>query len=845
MIAVAFITVSIIVIFNLNSLVNSFLGLSEERSTEVASDMKKWSESTKVKIGNIYEESLKTKGSTLLIQDSLVMRPAFLDNAITDVKKFLTKKFSLDDEIVHASFFTVESDTIKAWHYVNTHYPEGVGFIASYDKNSESWVSEKDKTEIRILDKRIPFLTKINQKNLETIDYEIKTTNGSSKKIKAYEAIIPVVEGHISEVEQLRNEGEPIGYLRYILSLEKMQDAITNEEQAVSEALFVQQEKGLAADLKTRDIGRSVLSKSIAIVGISALCILLFSLVVSAKIAAHIARPIVELTESAAVIASGDYNKEVQVKSTDEVGVLGNTFNDMRLKVKRFTENLQELIDEKTEDILSMLANIEQGIFTITKDHTIHPEYSTYLEKIFATSNIANQPFEKLIFKDASLSNEQISCAKSAVLASLENDKFVFKVNFNHFPREFSIKRNGDSKHLEFDWCPILKNNKIEKIMVTVRDVTELKKLQEVSKQKALELAIIEQLMQIETVKFNEIYQQTTKLLSESFDLCSKEDLAKNDIAIIFRNLHTVKGVLRTYGLKITSSLIHDIEEVFIGIKNSGSTPIDGNQQSNLQTQIQESIVSLGVYKKVNDEILGRSIDKSQIDQKSLAEVKRVIRLFLSDALVAEKLFGKVESILNNTYRNSIKEHIGELVGRVSQAAKTLGKEPLRFHYDGEDIILKTEAWNILDGIFTHMIRNSLDHGIESDEERKRRHKPSSGLISLQTRTDDTWLYFTFFDDGRGLNIKKIREKAQVHQETSDQEVAHLIFSPSMSTADKVTDISGRGVGMDAVKASIEAFGGKVALELSERIGDFTPIKIHISLPLVKLGLDKANKIAV
>ena len=310
----------------------------------------------------------------------------------------------------------------------------------------------------------------------------------------------------------------------------------------------------------------------------------------------------------------------------------------MRLKVKKFTENLQEMIDEKTEDISSMLTNIEQGIFTISKDYTIHPEYSAFLEKIFDSKEIANQPFEKFIFGDTSLNSEQVSCACSVVVASLGNNKVSFKVNSKHLPREFYIIRNGEKKYLEFDWCPILKNKKIEKIMVTVRDVTELKKLQEASAQKALELSIIEQLMQIEAAKFHEVYEQSISLLAECSELCSKEDSNEEDITIIFRNLHTAKGVLRTYGLKITSSLIHDTEEAFIEIKNAGAKTIPEDQREDMVRKIAESINSLETYKIVNDEKLGRSQNTSALDQKSLSEVKRVINLFFSDAVEAEKL---------------------------------------------------------------------------------------------------------------------------------------------------------------------------------------------------------------
>ena len=179
---------------------------------------------------------------------------------------------------------------------------------------------------------------------------------------------------------------------------------------------------------------------------------------------------------------------------------------------------------------------------------------------------------------------------------------------------------------------------------------------------------------------------------------------------------------------------------------------------------------------------------------------------------------------------------------RVSNSAESLGKENLRYAYEGDEITLKTEDWNILDGIFTHMIRNSLDHGVELPDVRKKANKDPAGLITVMASTDNKWLHISLFDDGQGLNLKKLREKAGLSEDASDSDVANLIFQPSMSTADKVTDISGRGVGMDAVKASIQEFGGKIDLELGEKKNDFIAARIHICLPLSRLEIENLEQ---
>lgn len=139
----------------------------------------------------------------------------------------------------------------------------------------------------------------------------------------------------------------------------------------------------------------------------------------------------------------------------------------------------------------------------------------------------------------------------------------------------------------------------------------------------------------------------------------------------------------------------------------------------------------------------------------------------------------------------------------------------------------------------THLIRNSLDHGIETPEKRKALGKPAHGTITLRASHQGGSVVIEVMDDGAGLNREKILEKARsrglpISENISDQEVWMLIFEAGFSTAEVVTDVSGRGVGMDVVKRNIEGLGGRV--EIDSVTGQGT--KISIRLPLTLAILD-------
>ena len=138
----------------------------------------------------------------------------------------------------------------------------------------------------------------------------------------------------------------------------------------------------------------------------------------------------------------------------------------------------------------------------------------------------------------------------------------------------------------------------------------------------------------------------------------------------------------------------------------------------------------------------------------------------------------------------------------------------------------------------THLVRNSLDHGIESPEKRLEKGKPAKGTITLKASHQGGSIVIDVSDDGGGLNRAKILAKAKergmtIREDISDAEVWMLIFEAGFSTADVVSDVSGRGVGMDVVKRNIAAMGGRVDIESVEGIGSRTSIRLPLTLAIL------------
>lgn len=185
----------------------------------------------------------------------------------------------------------------------------------------------------------------------------------------------------------------------------------------------------------------------------------------------------------------------------------------------------------------------------------------------------------------------------------------------------------------------------------------------------------------------------------------------------------------------------------------------------------------------------------------------------------------------------------------VRDVARKMGKEA-ELVLTGKDTELDRNVVEALADPLVHMVRNSIDHAIEMPDERERIGKPRSGRVELKAYHQGGSINIEVIDDGKGLSKEKILKKAianglvQPGQQLSDQEIFSLIFAAGLSTAEKVTDISGRGVGMDVVRQNIDKLRGRVDIASVENKGTTFTIRLPLTLAvidglIVKVGAAK------
>ena len=524
----------------------------------------------------------------------------------------------------------------------------------------------------------------------------------------------------------------------------------------------------------------------------------------------------------------------------------------MREVIEEQNRNLEAKVEERTaelrqknNDIANMMANMHQGLFTITEGGLIHPEYAAYLEQIFETDRIADRNFADLLFSNTTAGSDAVDQNKTGVDAIVGEDEMMYDFNSHCLMTEMNIQmEDGREKILELDWDPIInEDDEVDKLMVTVRDVTELKALEAEAEGQKRELAIIGEILAVDAAKFADFVKTSEDFLAECRGLIEANDDKDLDvIANLFRSMHTVKGNARTYGLSQVTDIVHEVESTYDDLRKNEDVVWNKEQ---LLEELSGAEDIIGKYAFVFREKLGRDGEASS--GISLDPVRVSAWLDSINELTKESLDENVKGVVSEAYSmllsmeaKPLDEVISDVIESANSLADQLGKGKPNIEIDNAGILVKSEAHSTLNNIFMHVFRNAMDHGIEGIEERKEKGKNESGTISLDVSFDGDLANLAVRDDGRGIAISRIYKMAiekgiyaESDPKPSASEIANLIFSSGFSTADEVTDVSGRGVGMDAVKGFLEREGGSIDVILDEgnEDDDFRSFTTNIRIP--------------
>lgn len=561
-----------------------------------------------------------------------------------------------------------------------------------------------------------------------------------------------------------------------------------------------------------------------AIAGLSLLGVLLYRQVIV---------PITRMQQMMSEIATNqDFTHRLPVGRKDEIGRSIVAFNTMIEKIQESSSQLKQ----KTTDIQTMLQNMPQGILTVSEGNRIHPEYSRFLESILETSDIAGRDLMDLVFANANLGSDRLAQIEAVGGACIGEDVMNFEFNEHLMIGEIEkTMPDGRVKVLDLNWSPITDDHGTTvRLLLCVRDVTELRKLAAEATEQKRELEIIGEILAVKQEKFHEFIASALSFIDEN-ELAIRASAKADPEAIgkLFRNMHTVKGNARTYGLRHLTNIVHEAEQTYAELRKE--RPAIAWDQPTLLTELAGVREAIERYARINDVSLGRKgpgrrgnverylmVEKEHID-KTLLRLENVNTSNLHELIAVRNA---VRNLLRRLGTEPISQTLAGVFDSTPSLAKELGKIAPVVIIEDNGYFIHSQISGLLKNVFMHLVRNSVDHGLETPEERQQQGKTAAGTINLKMGVSHGMLEIRLRDDGRGLALKRIRKIAvekgiiEAGDVLSDEEVARLVFRPGFSTAQNVTEVSGRGVGMDAVQDFVKRESGKIEIRfVDEAVG--------------------------
>lgn len=254
--------------------------------------------------------------------------------------------------------------------------------------------------------------------------------------------------------------------------------------------------------------------------------------------------------------------------------------------------------------------------------------------------------------------------------------------------------------------------------------------------------------------------------------------------------------------------------------KESSTIRVDTTKVDTLVNLVGEIVITQSMLSLISEEVEGAITERLQ---SAITELERNTRE-IQEAVMSVRMLPM--SFVFNRFPRVVRDLSGKL-----------GKKVELIIEGGTTEIDKGLTEKLVDPL-THLIRNSVDHGIEKTEDRIAKGKSEVGVVRLVAEQTGGSISIQIIDDGAGLDREKILDKARekgidVDDSFSNKQVWNLIFAPGFSTAQAVTDVSGRGVGMDVVKRNIESIGGKVEIESTPGEGSSFNIRLPLTLAIV------------
>ena len=553
----------------------------------------------------------------------------------------------------------------------------------------------------------------------------------------------------------------------------------------------------LVLELSTRDLEASEakVTRTAAIAGTVALAL---GMLLAFAIARSLGRRIASIAHTASAVASGDLDQQpVEVRGRDEIATLAAAFNAMLTQIRTLFAQIKQsaeeeqarlgaLVRERTQELdvrnqamRLVLDNVDQGFVSVDLAGHLSPERSAILDRWLGAPKASDTLFSYIEGRFPG-KGDYMRVAWEA----LGEDWMPLEMRLDQLPRELE----HDDLHLGFGYQPIFDGETLTRVLVIVSDMTPIVEKRRAEEEERELVTVVRKLL-ADHAGFK-------AYLSEADELVRTIAAGRGDHAARLRTLHTLKGNSAIFGFESLVRLCHDLE----GQMQSSGADLPRTDKDRLTAAWRR------LRDKVETLIKGRGSEMIEIKR---VDLHRVVANVNAGAPVSA-----ITAILLGWELEPAEARLSRIAEYGRALAERIGKDPIELRVEANDVRLDPEAWTDFWHALVHVVRNAIDHGIESPSERSQAKKPETAVVTLRSKLDGDRLTIEVEDRGRGIDwtrVANVARKRGLPSETPEQLMAAL-FADGLSTRDLASETSGRGVGLSAVREACLRSGGEISV---------------------------------
>lgn len=466
---------------------------------------------------------------------------------------------------------------------------------------------------------------------------------------------------------------------------------------------------------------------------------------------------------------------------------IARSFFDNVIGLEKVVEARTKEVKEKARDMKLVLDHVKQGLVTVNITGQITGERSSI------TDVWLNTPPESSLFADwLRVHDPKAADWFELGIIEIEEDILPMDVLISQLPSQMTVPsedgKEENMRYIQINYQVIYKDDICDKILVVMTDISfEVQQ----AKAEALQqenLRIFE-LLASNASGFDDFYQEAQRIAHEI------QNNSELPLAILKRLIHTLKGNTALFGLeriaKICGQLEDSMEE-----SDERPTPKQMTLFAEAWTELEDKVQHLTEGDRKNQMV----IDKADLDN-------------LVSIIQAQSPHETIEHQVKHITLEPCKKRLSILAEQAQKIADRLGRKNISIAQEiGDDIRLESSDWSAFWSSMVHVLRNAIDHGLEPEAERQSVGKDHTGIISIRTAIEQDSFILEVEDDGRGVDLHRLKEKAEQKGLNVDTEAQLLkaLFADGLSTKETISETSGRGVGMAAVLEEAEALGGEI-----------------------------------